>query len=128
MHMHIQTDGFEMTGALQAYAKGRFTFALDRARHVVRQVSIRLSDINGPRGGKDKRCKVQISLPHGRDVVIDDLDSDLYVAIDKAADRAGRTLSRRMERRHDHRRGPDPRPLVGAIDNSAVADLTVEKN
>lgn len=109
MHMHIHADGFELTAGLRAYAQGRFAFALDRARHLVNQVSIRLADINGPRGGKDKQCKVQITLPNGRDVVINDLDSDLYVAIDKAADRASRTVSRRMERRRDHRHGPVPR-------------------
>lgn len=122
MQMYIQADGFELTHALHAYAKGRFAFALDRARHAVRQVSIRLSDINGPRGGRDKRCKVQITLPQGRDVVIDDLDSNLYVAIDKAADRAGRTLSRRMERRHDHRHGPSPQVRTPVDDEVATAD------
>lgn len=111
MHMHIHADGLELTAALHAYAQGRFAFALDRARHLIRQVSIRLADINGPRGGNDKQCKVQITLPSGPDVVINDLDSDLYVAINKAADRAGRTLSRRMERRRDHRHGPVPRAV-----------------
>ena len=42
MHMHIHADGFELTAGLRAYAQGRFAFALDRARHLVNQVSIRL--------------------------------------------------------------------------------------
>jgi putative sigma-54 modulation protein len=122
MQLSIHSDGFELTAAIQSYAHGRFAFALDRARHLVRQVSVRLSDINGPRGGNDKRCKVQITLPGGNDVVIDDLDADLYVAIDRAADRAGRTLSRRLERRHDHRHGPKLRAQQKTADDLPAAD------
>lgn len=113
MQMQIYADGLELTGGLRAYAKSRFVFALDRARHAIRQVTIRLSDVNGPRGGQDKRCKVQISLPQGRDVLIDDLDADLYAAIDRAADRAGHTVSQRLARRRDHRHGPRAPQVLG---------------
>jgi ribosome-associated translation inhibitor RaiA len=35
--------------------------------------------------------------------VIEDTDANLYVAIDRAADRAWRTLARQVERRRGHR-------------------------
>ena len=59
---------------------------------------MRLSDINGPRGGADKRCHLQVVLKGLPDVVIEDTEADLYVAIDRATDRAGRTVVRKIDR------------------------------
>ena len=68
---------------------------------------MRLSDINGPRGGADKCCHIQVVLPHLPDVVIEDIEMDLYAAIDRAADRAGRTVGRRLTRQRDRGRSFD---------------------
>ncbi len=59
---------------------------------------MRLSDINGPRGGADKRCHLQVVLDGLPDVVIKDTEANLYVAIDRATDRAERTLVRKIDR------------------------------
>ena len=60
---------------------------------------VRLSDINGPRGGEDKCCHIQVALAHLPDVVIEDTEADLYAAIDRAADRAAHTVGRRLMRK-----------------------------
>ena len=57
-----------------------------------------LSDINGPRGGADKRCHLQVLLAGLPDVVIEDVEVDLYIAINRATDRAGRTVVRKIDR------------------------------
>jgi len=98
MHFDIRTQGFDLTAGLREHAERRLTFALDRARHDIGKVNMRLSDINGPRGGRDKRCLVRIAIPRAREVVVEDTDTDLYVAIDRAVDRIERSVSRRLER------------------------------
>jgi ribosome-associated translation inhibitor RaiA len=47
----------------------------------------------------DKRCHLQVVLAGLPDVVVEDTEADLYVAIDRATDRAGRTLVRKIDRR-----------------------------
>ena len=101
MRVDIKTSGFDLTDGLRDHAQKRLDFALDWARHEVSRVSLNLSDINGPRGGKDKRCQIHIPLPGNRDVVIKDTESDLYAAIDLAVDRASRTLERHLRRQRD---------------------------
>ncbi len=102
MQIDIQARGFKLTDGLREHAKRRLQFALSWAVHDVRKVIVRFSDINGPRGGSDKRCYIQIPV-HGRpDVVIDDIETDLYVAIDRAVDRIGRSVARRLERKREH--------------------------
>ncbi len=69
---------------------------------------MKLSDENGPRGGEDKRCRVRVGVDGPQDVVVEDVESDLYIAIDRAADRAGRVVARRLERQRTRRGAPQP--------------------
>jgi putative sigma-54 modulation protein len=103
MRIDIQARGFELTQGLREHAERRLQFALGWADKGMRSVSVRLSDVNGPRGGNDKRCQIKIPLVGGADVVIEDAETDLYVAIDRAAERTERTLARRRGRRNEHR-------------------------
>jgi ribosomal subunit interface protein len=102
MRIEIQASGFKLTDGLREHTERRLRFALSWAVHDVRKVVVRLSDINGPRGGNDKRCYIQVPLPHKPDVVIEDTEPDLYVAIDRAVDRAERAVARRLERLREH--------------------------
>lgn len=108
MNIHIRAQGFELTDRLREHTERRLRFALGWADDRLRQVSICLSDENGPRGGEDKRCRIQIAFPGAPNVVIDDTEADLYVAIDRAADRAGRSVAHRLEQQRDGRQGSLP--------------------
>jgi len=78
----------------------RLEFALGRFSARLRQVSARITDVNGPRGGIDKSCVITLRLERtGPPIVIEDIDDDPMVAIDRAADRAGRTVARALARR-----------------------------
>jgi putative sigma-54 modulation protein len=114
MRIDIQAKGFDLTDGLREHTLRRLQFALGWARHTVGKVTVRLSDINGPRGGSDKRCQIQVPIPRAQDVVIEDTESDLYVAIDRAAARVGQTLDRRLsrQRRFGRVRGRDFIELV----------------
>jgi putative sigma-54 modulation protein len=72
--------------------------AFDWASDEVNTIHVRFSDINGPRGGNDKRCLIHIPIPGKSDVVVQDVESDLYVAIDKATDRMERVLTRKLSK------------------------------
>lgn len=113
MKINITSQGFVLTEALRAQAERRVRFALGAAGGRVRNVVMRLADENGPRGGVDKRCTIRANLTGGPPVVIAHQEADLYVAIDRAADRAARAVSRRLERSTDRRRGFIP----GTIDD-----------
>lgn len=103
MNIRIHARGFYLTEGLQMHAIRRIRFALEWARHDVRIVDVRLSDLNGPRGGIDKVCQIRIPLAGQPLIVVEDVDADLYAAIDRAAGRCERTLARRMGRHREHR-------------------------
>lgn len=111
MQFDLRAQGFDLTDGLREHAERRLRFALDWARHEIGRVVLRFSDINGPRGGSDKRCQVRIPLPRMRDVVVEDTAADLYVAMDRAIERAARTLERRLSRQREF--GPMPARVRG---------------
>ena len=125
MHIVTQARGFDLSEELREHVERRLGFAIDRARHRVGRISVILSDINGPRGGDDKRCHIQLAIDGAADLVIDDTQSDLHVAIDRAVGRAGRTLARRVARQHQRRPGrlSDAQAELAASAQAAVASL-----
>lgn len=116
MHVDIQTHGFSLTPGLREYVVKRLAYALSHGDASITRLTVRLSDINGPRGGDDKRCLVEVRLKRAPAVVIEDVEADLYLAIDRAAERAGRALDRRLARGRQFVAGPveatDPAWLV----------------
>ncbi len=117
MQISIHSSGFVLTEALRAYIVQRLHTALRRAGERMRNVHVWLSDINGPRGGRDKRCKIQLRMAGGKDVLIEDTEADLYHAIDLAAQRADRAVVRRVEHLREL-----PRPRKADNPVEAVGD------
>ncbi|MFM9913436.1 MAG: HPF/RaiA family ribosome-associated protein [Methylophilaceae bacterium] len=99
MQTDIQTRGFSLTKSIREYTLRRLNSAVNFADHHIRRVTVRLSDINGIRGGIDKRCQLVFTLAHMPSVLIEDIGHDLYAAIDRAAERASVSLVRQIERR-----------------------------
>lgn len=116
MKIDIQVHDFTLTEALHNHSERRLSFALSCCDDHIKRIEMRLSDINGPRGGADKRCHLRVLLNGLPDVLIEDIEADLYVAIDRACDRAGRTVIRKIERqqsllRHGQPSATEPQPL-----------------
>jgi putative sigma-54 modulation protein len=108
MQIAIQARGFALTDALRNHTHTRLGFTLSHAASRIRHVGIRLSNLNGPRGGVDKRCIIEVRLHGLPTVMIEDIQSDMYTAIDRAIGRAARAVMRRLEhgmsrRRKEHR-------------------------
>lgn len=55
MHIQIHADDFDLTESLRDHVAKRLAYALNHGRDVVSRIAVRLSDVNGPRSGVDKR-------------------------------------------------------------------------
>ncbi len=111
MQIDIQARHFTLTDALRNHAEHRIRLALTCCDDHIQRIMVRLSDINGPRGGVDKHCHIQVVLAGLPDVVIEDTEADMYVAINRATDRAGRTLVRKVNRQQTLLKQGRPLPL-----------------
>ena len=106
MRINIQALGFPLTAALLDHTEQRLRFALTRTSARIKRVVVRLGDRNGPRGGEDKFCRMQVYLEYAAPVLIEDVGADLYAVIDRVAERAGRNVAKRVDRLHENVRLP----------------------
>ena len=109
MRIDVQGLGFPLTAALLNHTERRLRFALTRTSDRISRVVVRLGDANGPRGGEDKYCRMQIHLERAAPVLIEDAGGDLYAVIDRVAERAGRNVAKHIDRRHQNARLARPK-------------------
>jgi ribosome-associated translation inhibitor RaiA len=98
-HLEIRATGFSLTDALRAYASEHIAARLAKHSRAIQAVTIRFGDVNGPKGGLDKRCGVEVSIRRGSEVVVEEIDADLHAAMDRAADRIVEAVSRELARK-----------------------------
>ena len=101
MRLTVSGDGVRIGEKLVSDIDRRLKFALGRFGSAIRQVTVRVADINGPRGGADKRCRITVALRGaGSDsITVDFSDANLYAAVVRACDRAERAIGRAFERK-----------------------------
>ena len=81
---------------LKRESERRLHFATDRFRDDIREIDVALRDVNGPRGGIDKHCRVIAKLSRGGTVQIEETRSSFVEAIGRVAKRLRNALTRRV--------------------------------
>jgi putative sigma-54 modulation protein len=110
MNVQIRWKSATRSRAVEAHLVRRLGFAVGRLSGGVASVRAWLEDVNGPRGGEDKRCAVELDGALGRRRV-DVREVDFYVAIDRATGALARALARAADARLAARRGRLRRPV-----------------
>lgn len=82
----------------------RVRFVLRRHVWMVPRAEVQMSDVNGPRGGADKRCQVELRTDGAGSVVVASVANTWRAALDQALARAARFLMRLWRRSTDTRR------------------------
>jgi putative sigma-54 modulation protein len=98
MQIELRIRRVNLVGSLQRYVERRLRYALRRLGSRPGRVTVWLSDINGPRGGPDKHCRVSLELNPIGTLTAEGTHPDLYVSISRAAKRMGRLLDHRLGR------------------------------
>jgi putative sigma-54 modulation protein len=81
-----------------------FKQAVDRFAHIIRETDITFLDVNGPRGGLDKRCRVQLRLLPRGIIVVRTTATTMLDAANIACDKIRQLLSKRLSKRNSARR------------------------
>ena len=104
--MQIIFESRDADGAqMRELSVERVRFALRRLTAMVPRAKVQFSDVNGPRGGVDKRCQVELSTEAAGTVVIASLARDWRTALDRSLGRATRVLTRSLQRNQKPTRG-----------------------
>lgn len=109
----MRTIGVSLDPSDRVYIRRRLGMKLGKFAPSIERVSVRVDDINGPRGGVDKMCRVKVVLSGLPSVVIERQHHATHAAIDDALDATARNVRRALGRRATPtriRRAPAPRP------------------
>ena len=80
-------------------AQSRASASFAKFSDQVKSVVITVEDVNGPKGGVDKKCRILVKLRKMNDVVVNVKDEGFIKAIPGAIDRAARSVARLLDRR-----------------------------
>lgn len=104
MQVHIESRALH-AATLRDLAQRRVRFVMRRLAWLVPSAKVQLSDVNGPRGGVDKRCQVELQPLGLPPIVTTCVAADWRQALDQALKRAARTLMRQWHRHQAVPRG-----------------------
>ena len=102
--MQVFFESRDPEGAqLRELAVRRALFVMRRLSWLVPRAKVHLSDTNGPRGGVDKCCHLELKTDQVGTVTITSMARDWRSALEAALARASHALLRRWRRRRDHK-------------------------
>ena len=104
MKFDIRFRSLQSSLALREFAQRRFVAHLKHVVRALRRVTIRVSDVNGPKCGADKTASITLE---GRRIPLQRFEArheDPYAAVDLALERASLAVSRAVARSRAMRR------------------------
>jgi len=111
MLIEFDTKGFDAGSELHQLARCCAGYELGTFRKQVARVRIRVAAVPESRGGRDISCAVQVDF-HDRDgIFTESVDSNPYVAIHWALERAGWTIAQQQKDEPLDQRLSDMLPL-----------------
>lgn len=103
MQTVIHSNDFAITSALDSFIKDHAKKSMRVCTDRVERLVIRLKDVNGPKGGVDKECSVEVKLARHAPIVVRKRSSDAYASIRQALGRASRITLRKLGKRRAYK-------------------------
>ncbi len=103
--IEISTKSIDLTEIIRTHVERRLQFALDRFSERIVRVFVRLVAMNGSHGARNNECHIKVRLFGLKSLMVKEADTDLFTAVDRAAERAGQTVARTLDRSLSEMRG-----------------------
>jgi hypothetical protein len=96
---NIRVEGVQLDDDDRAYIRRRLGEKLGKYARSVERVTVRVRDVNGPRGGVDILCRIKVVLSGLPSVVVEQQAARLQPALTRALTGAERTVRKTVQRR-----------------------------
>jgi len=96
--VEVRAHGLQVPDALEPYVHEKLGAKLGAFALHIEHVAVGFRDVNGPRGGDDIECRIQVVISGRPDVVVHALAADPRRAFDSANKSAGVAVRRDLER------------------------------
>jgi hypothetical protein len=95
--MRFTANGMVLSDDFKDYIRRRVRFSLGRFAARIRSLSIRLADVNGPRGGVDKCCDIRVDVGLRQQVIVRERQANPHAAVAFAMERVERAVQRQLK-------------------------------
>lgn len=99
MPIHIRAAEERFGPDASDYVQEKLCSKLARFGSSIERVSVRVRDVNGPRGGVDQMCRIKVVMRGQPSVIFESRDSSLNAAVDVALAGVQRAVRRTTARR-----------------------------
>lgn len=96
---YVRADGVELGPDDRAYIRRKLGMKLGKFARSVERISVRLEDVNGPRGGVDHHCRIKVVLSGLPSVVYEQRGASLPAVVDRAIAGMERAVRRSLRRK-----------------------------
>lgn len=98
MDIKIFDGSIKTSEAEREYILTRVGAAAARLKDARGEIDVRLSDLNGPKGGNDKRCSIVLTPPGLATIRVEEQSPDYYAAIDAASSTLKRVVAKALDK------------------------------
>lgn len=96
---YIRQEGVEVDQSARTHIRRKLRTKLAKFAASIERVSVRIGDLNGPRGGIDQVCRIKVVLSGLPSVVYERRGRSLESAVDGALAGVEQAVRRRLQRR-----------------------------
>lgn len=104
MRLEIHGQKVPVSAKLESHIERRLHYALDRLAPRITSVSVYVEDVNGPKGGVDKQCRILAQVKPSGKVIVKETGEDAFQSVSLAAEKIGRAIRKRIDKVIDKRR------------------------
>jgi ribosome-associated translation inhibitor RaiA len=94
----IRVAGVDVSDDVRADIRRKLGRQIGKFALSIERVTVRLSDVNGPRGGMDQQCQVKVVLSGAPSVVVESQSATMHAAIASAIAGVARAVRKRLQR------------------------------
>lgn len=105
--MEVLIEGRSVLPLVREHAGHRLRFATRRLMAHLLRAKVVWRDDNGPRGGVDKQCRIELHLRHGGSLQVSARAADWSEAFARALARVQRALIQHVQRGKPQRTAPE---------------------
>ena len=104
MQINVTSTNLVVSKKVKEELTSRIKSVFGRTQDRITKASVTLSDVNGPKGGRDKECKVKLTLPGHPTILVMARKDNMFKAIATALSTANITLKKKLKKHRELQR------------------------
>lgn len=103
MQLIIHSTNISLSQQVRRRLASQLDGAFSRTGNLIQRVTLTVKDINGPKGGRDKQCKLELSLAGLPAILVEATQDSLLKSFNHVVRRARNILVRKMKKSQQFR-------------------------